>query len=405
MRGVAIISIVLVLLMIPAVSATTIAVDVSHGEGTVALVTPVVDPISGKVVAEGIIPTLSWYEWGYIGYSLELEKAKVKRLGESITPEALQGVDILILGHLQKELSPEEVKAIVEWFSEGGKVLWVSGDSERNRGAYVQRNANKLLEALPGVKLRIDYATVKDTFSNAGKSYYVAGYVRVDLETPDASILTKGYQGEFGKVLFHEPGVLAWVDENGEWHPLVAGEMPGGVYRIVTTSGNGLIEDDYAPEARAYTPWQQGLFSLLAVEFVKLPNGGESLLIVSTETPYGGQVPIWVNRYGSYLFDGQQFVTNLLRWAIVQSEKMKPPERETTTTTTTTTTKTPTETPTTTVTTTTTTQSPTSTTQIAVPQTVSTPGGSSKTPIWLVGVIVVLAIGTAVLAFLLMRRP
>lgn len=403
MKKMFIVGMLLLIITLPTVGAAMIAVDVSHGEGTVALVSPIVDPTTGKVIAEGIIPTLSWYEWGYFGYSYELNKAGVKRLGDTITYDSLKDVDVLIIGKLREELSPDEIRAIVKWFSEGQKVLWISGDSERELGAYVQKNANALLEAIPGAKLRIDYVTTKDTFSYAGKTAYVSGFVRVDIETPDGSILTKGYQGEVGKVLFHEPGVLAWVDENQKWHKLVAGEIPPGVYRIVTTSGNGVIEDDYAPEGRTYASWEQGLFTLLAVEFVELPEGGESLLIVSAESPYGDPVPIWVNRYGSYLFDGQQFVTNLLRWALLQSEKMTPRIETTTTITTATTTTTTTTTETSP---TTTTRSPSPTTSSESPSfttSTTTVAEENAVPTWIIGVIMVLGIGALVLAFLLLR--
>ncbi|ASJ04463.1 hypothetical protein [Thermococcus barossii] len=395
--------IVLVILFSHHVSAASIAVDVSHDEGTVALVSPIVDPTTGRIVAEGIIPTLSWYEWGYIGYSPELRKAKVTHLGSTVTYDALENVDVLIIGQLWKGLSQEEIAAIVKWFSEGGKVLWVSGDCDRKESAYVQRNANELLSAIPGAKLRIDYATAKDTFSNAGKSAYVSGFVRVDLETPNANVLNRGYQGEIGKVLFHEPGILAWIDDGGKWHPLVAGEIPEGVYRIVTTSGNGVIEDDYPPEARAYKAWEQGLFTLLAAEFVKLPNGAESLLIVSAESPYGSPVPIWINRYGSYLFDGQQFVTNLLQWALMEAAKMRPAVETTTTTTTqkTTTTTTTTRTTSSTVSTTTTPTQKSTTSEVLT----TTTQTSTGTPLWIMGVIFVLLIGTAALVFLLIKRP
>lgn len=398
--------IVLALLFSQYVGATSIAIDVSHEEGRVALVSPVVDPTTGRVVAEGIIPTLSWYDWGYIGYGPELGEAGVRHLGDDINYEALKGVDVLIIGQPRKNFSSQEIEAILKWFSEGGKVLWIAGDCDRKESAYIQRNVNELLSAIPNVRLRMDYATATDTFSNAGESSYVSGFVRVDLKTPDAAILNKGYHVEIGKVLFHTPGVLAWVDEKGKWHPLIAGAVPEGVYRIVMTSSNGMIEDNYAPEARAYRAWNRGLFTLLAAEFVKFPNGAGSVLIVSGESPYGSPVPIWVNRYGNYIFDGQQFVTNLLRWAILEASKL--PKAETTTTSTTRST-----------TTTTTTQKTSSTTHTAisttttstpkeetVTHTTTTPQKESSLPgrlVWIVGLLVV--IGAAILVVLILRRP
>lgn len=304
-------------------SAATIAVDVSHGEGTVALVTPVVDPTTGKMVSSGIINVLSWYDWGYIGSAPGLD-GKMKCLGEAITPESLKDVDMLIIGQLKRPLSPEEVSAITNWFSEGGRVLWVSGDADIGEGAYVQKNVDDLLNKIPNAHLRLDYATATDTFSNAGKDLYVAGYVRPDPGTPDSGTLLKGYTSEVGKVLFYTTGVLAWVDDSGQWHPLTVGELPKGVYRIVTTSGDGVIEDNSAPEPMAYRVWESGVFTLLAVEFVKLPNGRSGILIVSGESPYGSPVPLSVNQFGPYVFDGERFVGNLIAWAFQEAKSLTP---------------------------------------------------------------------------------
>ncbi len=304
-------------------SAATIAADVSHGEGTVALVTPVVDPTTGKMVSHGIVNVLSWYNWGYIGSVPELN-GKMKCLGRTITPESLKGVDMLIIGQLKQPLSPEEVSAITGWFSEGGRILWISGDADIGEGAYIQKNVDDLLDKIPNAHLRLDYATATDTFSNAGKDLYVAGYVRPDLGTPDSETLLKGYTSEVGKVLFYTTGVLAWVDDSGKWHPLTVGEIPKGVYRIVTTSGDGVIEDKSAPEPITYKVWESGVFTLLAVEFVKLPNGRTGVLIVSGESPYGSPVPLSINQFGPYVFDGERFVENLIAWAFQEAKSFTP---------------------------------------------------------------------------------
>ncbi|ASJ09066.1 hypothetical protein A3L11_07420 [Thermococcus siculi] len=403
MRGRLVLIVMLVGLLMPYAGATTIAVDISHGEGTTALVSPIVDPTSGEVVAKGIIPTLSWYRWAYFGYDSELEDAGALRLGGRITYSSLKDVDVLIIGHLRKPLSDDEVEAIVRWFSEGGRVLWISGDSDISGGAYAQDNANRLLAAIPGAKLRIDYATATDTFSNAGKSAYVSGFVRPDLHTPDASMLNEGYLSETGKVLFHEPGLLAWVDKDGKWHPLIVGEIPDGVYRIVTTSSNGMVEDNYAPEPRAYQVWEKGLLTLLAVEFVELPNGAEGLLIVSGESPYGGQVPIWINRYGPYLFDGQRFVSNLLKWAVKQSYGLKKAETSTSTTVTTSTEKT-TSRSTTTITPTASSIRSTASTPSQIPEEETTTEAKTGGISWIYFVAFVLVLSAAVMAFLVLRR-
>jgi len=275
-------------------SAATVAVDLAHGENDKYLVGDVIDRDTNETLAQGIIPTITTVDWAYIGDPAQADVLGIKNLGDKITYDSLKDVKVLIIGQPSSPFDPEEIEAIAQWFSEGGKVLWVAGDSDYGSGVQVQEYVDTLLDQL-GVRLRLDLASVEDPQSNAGAGYRVIGIVNPDENTPDRDMLVQGFQHD-GKVLYHGPGVVAWVDENGDWHPLVDGEVPEGVYRIVKTSEAGTIVENNDPAANIYLAGDEGVFTLLAAEMVP-GESGTNVLIVSGESPYGDYEPTWSPKY------------------------------------------------------------------------------------------------------------
>jgi len=298
-------------------SATTVAVDLSHGENAKYLVDPVVDKNNqSHILAPSIVEGVGDMQWAYFGSpDMFPNNTKIKNLGDTITPEALKDVDILILGQPTSPFTPDEIQAIRDWFAQGGKVLWVAADSDYGSGVQAQDIADSLLEQLGYGNLRVDLCSVEDPSSNAGAGYRVVGHVNPDPDTPFRGMLTEGFL-HGGKVLYHGPGVVAWVDANGTWHPLNETSKPPLTYRIVVTSENGTIVENNDPMANAYLAGDTGVFTLLAAQIVPL-NGTQSLLIVSGESPYGDYEPTWSPLYHGVALDGPQFVSNILHWAAV----------------------------------------------------------------------------------------
>jgi len=295
-------------------SATTIGVDLSHAESDKGLT--VLTDKEGNVVAEGMIKTISDVTWVYIGDPTLADKLGIENVGEKITGEALKNVDFLILGQPSQAFTPEEIQALTQWWNEGGKILWVAADSDYGDSG-VQRIdfANAVLDAI-GVNLRVDQASIEDSVSNAGAGYRVVGVVNPDTDTPERDAILQDLTNG-GKVLFHGPGVVAYVDESGNWKPLSPDAGIENVYVIVTSSENGQVVENSDPAAQAYTVGDTGKFPLLAVQL--FPDK-KNVLIVSGETPYGGYEPMWTPEYNGVKLDGPQFVTNFIHWAItVQS--------------------------------------------------------------------------------------
>ncbi len=292
------------------VSATTIAVDLAHGESSSGL--------------SQMIPAMKQYQWAYFGAPGQLpSNLSVKNLGSTITLSALKDVDVLILGQPTQPLTLSEINAIAQWFKEGGKVLWIAGDSDYGSGVKTQNNVNTILSKLGLGNLRVDLCSVSDPVSNAGAGYRVVAYDRPDNITPYRSILVQNLQHD-GKVLFHGPGPIAWVSSNGTWHAL-KGPVPSlHIYRIVVTSKHGTIVENNMPPAHAYTAGNTGVYTLMAAQIIKLNNGKYDVLIVSGETPYGGYQPIWDNVYHGVQLDGHQFIKNVIAWSLTVIQKGLP---------------------------------------------------------------------------------
>ena len=296
-----------------AATTPTVAVDLAHGENPKGLLDVT---YKNKTLTAGILNTIKDMKFVYFGDAKYEEELGIKSLGGKITADALKGVDILIIGQPTSPFYPDEVQAIKQWLSEGGHVLWIAGDSDYGSGAKSQQFVDSLLDQLGITNLRVDLCSVEDPVSNAQKSYRVVALVKPSPDTPGKDMITKGFEHE-GKVLEHGPGVVAWVDDNGNWHPLTDKSKPKNAYIIVRTTENGQIVENNAPAANAYQAGDQGSFPIVAVQIVKLSNNKKpDVIIVSGETPIGGYTPMWVSQYYNVPLDGPHFVTNLLHGSV-----------------------------------------------------------------------------------------
>ncbi|NJE85791.1 CGP-CTERM sorting domain-containing protein, partial [Thermococcus sp. CX2] len=240
----------------------------------------------------------------------------IQNVGNEITYDVIKDIDFLILGQPSQALSPDEIQAIVQWWNDGNRILWIAGDSDYGDGKDRIDFANAILDAI-GANLRLDQASVEDADSNAGAGYRVVAIVNPEADTPEKDMITKDLTNG-GKVLFHGPGVVAYVDDSGNWKPLTPDVE--GIYIIVTsTSSGGQIVDNTDPAPNAYEVGATGEFPLMAVQFF---DDKKNVLIVSGETPYGGYEPMWAPEYKDVKLDGPQFVTNFIHWAITVQQNL-----------------------------------------------------------------------------------
>ena len=243
-----------------------------------------------------------------------LEAADEVRFG-GLTMENLSDVDVLLIGQPTSLLSAEEVEAVKQWAAQGRRAVWVAGDSDypAQGSEIAQQAVNQVLEALES-SIRIDYVSVEDYTSNAGRSYRVVGVVDPD---PPFTFLKEGLPNG-GKVLFHGPGALYVIGVNGEpVNPVKNPELkPESVYVIArTTEDSKSVEHQTAEtgglSAVYYDPLNDevntGPFPLMMVEL----KGG-LMIVASSETMYGGYEPMTAPEYYGVALDGPEFVGRIV---------------------------------------------------------------------------------------------
>ena len=286
-----------------------ILIDLSHGQ-----------PSSGIEIIMRMVPEAQWY----ILVRSEEDKEALSPLVKSLAHDIIVGdfstidlekyrIQMVIIGQPQALFTPEEVSAIVAWFTKyPGRAIWLAADSDypAQGSETAQQAVNMVLEAL-GAKIRMDYVSIEDEESCAIRTYRVLGIVN-----PDPEVAVLGYACD--KVLFHGPGGIAWVDEAGKWHILTKEDKPENVYIVVTTTSKGKVAEHQAEptgiSGKAYVPGEYGVYTLMAVELIKVGKG-YGRIVLSGESPYGGYQPLTTWMYYGYVISGPQFVRNVILWA------------------------------------------------------------------------------------------
>ena len=244
-----------------------------------------------------------------------LEAADEVRIG-GLVYDNIADVSVILIGQPATLLSAEEVESIARWAQEGRKAIWVAGDSDYPApGSEVAQQAvNQVLEAI-GSSIRIDFVSVEDYQSNAQRSYRVVGLIMPD---EPFTFLAEGLPNG-GKVLFHGPGALYVLSEDGTpFNPVKNPELkPSNVYVIARTTENSKsVEhqtfDTGGFSAVLYDPLNDevntGPFPLMMAE--TLDN---VLVFASSETMYGGYEPMTAPEYYGVALDGPEFVARVLQ--------------------------------------------------------------------------------------------
>ncbi|GAB6148053.1 hypothetical protein [Stetteria hydrogenophila] len=284
-----------------------ILVDMSHGQNP-----------GGLDYLMKLVPEAYWIV-------LVASEADVASLPESVlkladevrvggfTPDNLNGVDMVIIGQPTLLPDPMELQALADWFNdpESPRAVWVAADSDypAQGSETAQQFANQVLEAL-GSRLRVDYVSVEDQESYAGKTYRVVGIV--DPTPKDRPSALLAYVAS--KVLFHGPGAVYALDDNG--NPVNPLETPvPNVCVIVRTSDSGVIVEHQTADSGGlsgvlYHAGDTGRFPLLAIERVK--TSPLKTVVASGESPYSGYQSMATWLYHGVRLDGPSFVRNLI---------------------------------------------------------------------------------------------
>ena len=293
----------------------TILVDLAHGENT-----------RGLCTLFAVMPEAHWAvlvpSKDYKLPSCPIPPAEVLVGDFAKVADKLKDFDMIIIGQPTRYLSQQEIEVLKQWFqSASGHVLWCAGDSDYPAQGGNQEIANHACDALLaaiGSKLRLDFVSVEDPTSNAGKPYRVVGIVKPDPRY-GAEMIAYGAS----KVLFHGPGAVAWVDSTGKWHKLTEPNTPKNLVKIVVTTENGRIVEHQPKQpgapgefGKAHHVGEHGVFVLMAAEVMETGGQLPNIVIVSGESPYGGYQPMVTYRYHGVPLSGPRFVRNVILWAL-----------------------------------------------------------------------------------------
>jgi hypothetical protein len=231
---------------------------------------------------------------------------------DDITPEDLEGSKMLFLVILDsaQQYSNSELDAVSSWFDQGGKTIFVSGDSDFGNDYLRQAQYNAVFERI-GSKLRIDDCQVEDAVSNGGAPYRVLG-VSYNVD-PQMEFLLNGVE----RALFHSPGPIV-VNMDGEWTDLSV-ESIENVYILMTSSDTGVIvnQNEFSPSAM--TVGSEGNFPLLVME---VDYESKNTIFASGDSPYDQYMGMYApeiirpDRYGANANpqQGQYLVENILKY-------------------------------------------------------------------------------------------
>ena len=230
-----------------------------------------------------------------------------------LTASDLTNVDMLILiqSDMAVDYTAAEKSAVKNWYQKTGKTLWVCADSDYPDQVLRIDTANDMLENLDS-KIRAEHAEATDPTSNAeGASYRVFGLT--DNIAPEVDFLADGVT----KALTHGPGlIIGYV--GGTYYKLEETSIDG-VYIILTTSSDGLVEEYTEPVGAVHEVGEEGSFPLLVME--KYDNG--NVLYVGADAPFAHYVPMYkpelvkYERYGVlHTQEGAKLFENIVNYAM-----------------------------------------------------------------------------------------
>jgi len=225
---------------------------------------------------------------------------------------------ISVLSDKTQTYSEAEVTAIQDWLDQGGKTIWLCGDSDYGTDYLRIDTVNALLEDIGSV-LRMEHCAAEDPVSNGGASYRVLSVT--DDIADEFSFLAVGVD----RALTHSPGVLTAYSGGRYW--TLEEEQPDGVYVLLTTTEVGQIYDHNPPESESVEVGDEGCFVTMAVE-VDWALG--NMVFVESEAPFGSYMPMYYpeiirdDRYGAAANpqQGGQFFKNIISLATVYADPL-----------------------------------------------------------------------------------
>ena len=262
--------------------------------------------LEADITLQSIMDNISYVDWVVLTGDLTADDLK----------DAVMLISVL--SDKTQSYSEAEVTAINDWLDEGGKTIWLCGDSDYGSDYLRIDTTNALLEDIGSV-LRVEHCAAQDPISNGGAPYRVLSVT--DNIAEEFEFLAVGVN----RALTHSPGPLTAYSGGRYW--ALAEEQPDDVYVLLTTTEAGVIYDENPPVPESVEAGDEGSFVTLAIE-VDWAKG--NMVILEGETPFAGYMPMYYpemirdDRYGAATNpqQGGQFFKNIIHLATVYSGPM-----------------------------------------------------------------------------------
>jgi outer membrane murein-binding lipoprotein Lpp len=291
------------ILLLVSLALSVCTIGFAHAGDKPVVIAQIKGALEADVTLEAIMDNISYIDW-------------VVLTGD-LTADDLEDATMLIsvLSDSAQSYSEAEVTAIQDWLDEGGKTIWLCGDSDYGSDYLRINTQNALLEDIGSV-LRVEHCAVEDPVSNGGAPYRVLSVT--DNIAEEFEFLAVGVE----RALTHSPGVLTAYSGGRYW--TLAEEQPDDVYVLLTTSEVGQLYDHNPPEPESVEAGDEGSFVTVAVE-VDWAKG--NMVILEAEAPFGSYMPMYYpemirdDRYGAAANpqQGGQFFKNIISYATVFS--------------------------------------------------------------------------------------
>jgi len=228
----------------------------------------------------------------------------------------LENADALIVGSVTYTYSHDEteITAISDWFNQGGKFLWVAGDSDYNNLYVFNENAYRILESV-GSHVYPEQALIKAEQNVVGNQ---AAKVIANVTTQNP--MFQSIVENVTDVMMAGGTTLYGSDHqypNHELNPInLESNNITDVHQILYYNPTAYIRDNYPPPPIVHSDLQVGAFVAVTLED-NAGCSGNGVLVVSGSTPYGEYESMcWTNYWDERLLDGQLFVTQLIDFGV-----------------------------------------------------------------------------------------
>jgi outer membrane murein-binding lipoprotein Lpp len=291
------------LLLVMSVLMSLSAIGFTYASSKPVIVVQVKGTLGADVALQGIMNNISYIDWTLV-------------TGDLTTDDLNNAVMLIsVLSDKALSYSDTEIAIIKSWLDEGGKTIWLCGDSDYGTDYLRIDNQNALLEELGSV-LRVDHCATEDPVSNGGGSYRVLSVT--DNIAEEFDFLAVGID----RALTHSPGVLTAYSNDRYW--ALSKEQPENVYVLLTTTEAGQVYDHNPPEPISVEVGDEGNFVTMAVE---VDWEMRNMIILESEAPFGSYMPMYYpevirpDRYGESTNpqQGGQFFKNIINYVATTS--------------------------------------------------------------------------------------